>query len=167
LYSKSFGYKLEFLYKMVSLGAKVKETPLQFGLRTAGESKIESKTAKDIFRSCFLLRWNDQTTQKFIKFGCIGLFGFSINKIGLDVFSNLFKGLIDNVGIRNTFANALASEFSIISNFILNNLWTFKNEKLLDPYLPYLSVLFTKGIIISSNYFPAEDPADRNSADIA
>jgi dolichol-phosphate mannosyltransferase len=130
LYSKNFGYKLEFLYKMVTLGAKVKEIPLQFGLRTVGESKIESRTAKDIFRSVFLLRWNDVATQKFIKFGCIGLFGFVINKVGLDVFAKALQNLINTVGIRNFIANALAAEVSIVSNFILNNLWTFKNEKL-------------------------------------
>lgn len=131
LYSRSFGYKLEFLYKMVQLGAKVKEIPLQFGLRTKGESKIEPKTAKDVFRSVFLLRWSDPTTKKFIKFGCIGLFGFVINKVGLDVFAKGLQNLINTVGVRNFVANALAAEVSIISNFILNNLWTFKNEKLI------------------------------------
>lgn len=130
LYSRSFGYKLEFLYKMVKLGAKIKEVPMHFGLRTAGESKIEPKTAKDIFRSAILLRWNDTTTQKFLKFGTIGLFGFAINKIGLDIFAKLLVNLISVVGVRNTVANALAAEVSIVSNFILNNLWTFRNEKL-------------------------------------
>lgn len=130
LYSMSFGYKLEFLYKTVMLGAKVKEIPLVFGLRAAGESKIEPQTALEVFRVVSLLRWNDPTTQKFLKFGTIGLFGFVINKVGLDVFAGLLKNLISGVGVRNTMANALAAEVSIISNFILNNLWTFKNEKL-------------------------------------
>lgn len=131
LYSRSFGYKLEFLYKMVQLGAKVKEVPLQFHVRTQGESKIEPQTAKDILRTVILLRWRDATTQKFLKFGTIGLFGFVINKVGLDVFAKLLGNLIGVVGVRNTLANALAAEVSIISNFILNNLWTFKNEKLI------------------------------------
>jgi len=131
LYSRSFGYKLEFLYKTVQLGARVKEIPLKFGLRTTGESKIEPQTAKDIFRSVFLLRWHDPTTQKFIKFGTIGLFGFVINKVGLDIFAGLLKSFIPGVGLRNTIANALAAEVSIISNFTFNNLWTFKNEKLI------------------------------------
>ncbi len=130
LYSRSFGYKMEFLYKMVQLGAKTKEIPMQFGLRTTGESKIEPQTAKDIFRTIFLLRWNDPATQKFMKFGTIGLFGFVINKVGLDIFAKLLAGAINTVGIRNTLANALAAEVSIVSNFIFNNLWTFKNEKL-------------------------------------
>jgi len=156
LYSKRFGYKLEFLYKMVQLGAVVKEIPLQFGLRTKGESKIEPKTAKDIFRSVFLLRWNDSTTQKFIKFGCIGLFGFVINKVGLDLFAKLLQNLIETVGIRNFLANALAAEVSIISNFTLNNLWTFKNEKLvwgkkmLEKFVTFNLSSVISGIVIPS-----------------
>lgn len=129
LYSRSFGYKLEFLYKMVRLGAKVKEIPVQFGLRMEGESKIEPQTAKDIFRTVFLLRLNDSTTKKFIKFGSIGLFGFVINKVGLDTFADLLSKFTPSVGIRNTLANAMAAELAIMSNFTLNNRWTFKGER--------------------------------------
>ncbi|OGD83350.1 hypothetical protein A2572_01575 [Candidatus Collierbacteria bacterium RIFOXYD1_FULL_40_9] len=130
LYTRSFGYKLEFLYKMIRLGAKVKEIPLKFGLRDTGESKIEPQTAKEIFRVAILLRLNDPTTKKFIKFGSIGLFGFIINKLGLDFFAKQLSKVITEVGPRNTLANAMAAEFSIISNFTFNNLWTFKNEKM-------------------------------------
>jgi dolichol-phosphate mannosyltransferase len=122
LYSRSFGYKLEFLFKMVQLGAKVKEIPLQFGLRTKGESKIEPKTAKDIFRTVFLLRWNDPTTQKFIKFGTVGFIGYLVNAIGLSVFFNLSH--------TEWIAWLVSTELAIISNFTWNNLWTFKNEKI-------------------------------------
>ena len=72
LYSRSFGYKLEFIYKTIQLGAKIKEIPLQFGLRETGESKIEPQTAKDILRTAVLLRWNDSTTQYPIKFKYAG-----------------------------------------------------------------------------------------------
>lgn len=122
LYSKNFGYKLEFLYKMVKLGAKVKEIPLQFGLRTKGESKIEPQTAKDIFRSVFLLRWHDPTTQKFIKFGTVGFVGYLVNAIGLAVFFNL-----TNV---EWVAWLVSTELAIISNFTWNNLWTFKDQQI-------------------------------------
>ncbi len=156
LYSRNFGYKLEFLYKMVALGAKVKEIPLQFGLRNIGESKFEPKTAKDIFRTVFLLRWNDPTTQKFIKFGCIGLFGFIINKVGLDLFANALQGVIKTVGVRNTIANALAAEVSIVSNFTLNNLWTFKNEKLVwGKKLLQKFVTFNLSSVISGILIPS------------
>ncbi len=130
LYSRSFGYKLEFLYKTVKLGAKIKEIPQKFGLRTTGESKIEPQTAKEIFRVVFLLRWYDDTTQKFLKFGLIGGFGFLINLLGLKIFSNLMRSLPLEVGVRNGLANAIASEIAIVSNFIFNNFWTFAKDKL-------------------------------------
>ncbi len=130
LYSKSFGYKMEFLFQMIGLGARYTEIPLQFNVRNAGESKIEPQTAKEIFKTVFLLRLNDPVTKKFIKFGTIGFCGFIINKIGLDVFATILGRFIDSVGVRNTFANAMAAELSIINNFTLNNRWTFKKERL-------------------------------------
>jgi len=130
LYSRSFGYKLEFLYKTVKLGATVKEIPLRFGLRTKGESKIEPQTAMEVLKVVSLLRWHDETTQKFMKFGVIGGFGFLINLLGLKIFSNYLQPLPLEVGVRNGIANALASEISIVSNFIFNNLWTFSNQKM-------------------------------------
>jgi len=121
LYSRKFGYKLEFLYKMVKLGAKVKEIPLKFQVRKAGESKMSGQTAKDIFRSVFLLRWHDETTQKFLKFGTVGFIGYLINAISLWYFGRL--------GWVEWLMWLLSTELAIISNFTWNNLWTFKEEK--------------------------------------
>jgi len=111
LYSRQFGYKTEFLYQMVKLGAKIKEIPLQFGLRTTGESKITSQTAKDIFRTIFLLRWHDPFTQKFLKFGTVGFIGYLVNAIGLAVVFNLTQ--------TEWLAWLVSTEIAIISNFIL------------------------------------------------
>ena len=122
LYSKKFGYKLEFLYQMVGLGAKVAEIPLQFGLRTVGESKISGNTAKDVFRSVFLLRWNDPFTQKFLKFGTVGFIGYLVNASLLQLISNLSP--------LEWLAWLLSTEAAIISNFTLNNIWTFKADKI-------------------------------------
>ena len=156
LYTKSFGYKLQLLYETLKLGAKFKEVPMKFQVRNAGESKIEPQTAKDIFLVACKLRWNDDFTQKFLKFGCIGLFGFAINKVGLDIFANLFKPYINTVGLRNLIANALASEISIVSNFALNNMWTFKNEKitamshLVKKFTAFNASSIVSGIVIPS-----------------
>lgn len=122
LYSKKFGYKLEFLYQMVGLGAKVTEIPLQFGLRTVGESKIAPDTAKDIFRSVFLLRWHDPITQKFLKFGTVGFIGYIVNASLLQLISNLSS--------LEWLAWLLSTEAAIISNFTFNNIWTFKADKI-------------------------------------
>jgi len=122
LYSRKFGYKLEFLYKMVKLGAKIKEIPLKFGLRTTGESKIAPDTAKDIFRTALLLRWHDPFTQKFLKFGTVGFIGYLVNALSLALLANVLN-------LPEWSAWLLATEAAIISNFSLNNLWTFKEEQ--------------------------------------
>jgi len=127
LYSRKFGYKLEFLYKMVKLGAKVKEIPLRFQLRKAGQSKIAPDTAKDIFSSVVLCRLNDETTKKFLKFGTVGFIGYLVNAFGLWLWARW--------GLTETLIWLLATEMAIISNFILNNLWTFAREKFTHPLM--------------------------------
>lgn len=122
LYSRQFGYKMEFLFQMVQLKAKVKEIPLQFGLREAGESKITSQTAKDIFRTVFLLRWHDPFVQKFLKFGTVGFIGYLINAILLQVVAVTTHSEV--------LAWLISTELAICSNFTLNNLWTFKSDKI-------------------------------------
>lgn len=120
LLTKSFGYKLQLLFETLKMGAKFKEIPLQFHVRDAGESKIEAKTAKDIFRVAFLLRWYDDFTQKFLKFGTVGFIGYLINAIFLEIFYKISPW--------TWLAWFLAVEMAIISNFILNNIWTFKSQ---------------------------------------
>lgn len=130
LLSRSFGYKLQLLFETLKMGAKYKEIPLDFHVRNAGESKIEAKTAKDILLVAIKLRWQDDLTQKFIKFAIVGGFGFIVNIVGGRIFKNLLTPLTSSVSLINGLANGLAAELSIISNFTWNNLWTFSKEKI-------------------------------------
>jgi dolichol-phosphate mannosyltransferase len=127
LYSLKFGYKIELLFRMIQLKAKFKEIPLRFGLREIGESKIAKDTAKDILRVSILCRWYDDFTQKFLKFGTVGFIGYLINASTLALFSKLW-------GIE-WLSWFLSTELAIISNFSLNNLWTFKSDKISGPKL--------------------------------
>jgi len=122
LLTKSFGYKLQLLFETLQMGAKFKEVPLQFHVRNAGESKIEASTAKDIFRVAFLLRWRDEFTQKFLKFGTVGFIGYLVNAFFLNIFSKTWS--------IEWLSWMLSTELAIISNFTLNNLWTFKSQKI-------------------------------------
>ena len=156
LLTRSFGYKLQLLYETLQMGAKFKEVPLQFHVRNAGESKIEASTAKDIFRVAFLLRWRDEFTQKFLKFGVVGSVGFVINTVGAKILKSFLINPQSNVSLLNGISNALAAEISIISNFTFNNVWTFSKEKITDKgkliskFLTFnLSSVFS-GIIIPS-----------------
>jgi len=122
LYSKSFGYKLELLFNTLKLKPKFKEIPLKFQVRTKGESKIQAQTAKDIFRVAILLRWYDDFTQKFLKFGTVGFIGYLVNAFLL--------GLISKQWGIEWLSWLLSTEVAIISNFTLNNLWTFKSDEI-------------------------------------
>lgn len=155
LITKSFGYKLQLLYETLKMGAKFKEIPLEFHVRNAGESKIESKTAKDIFLVAFKMRWRDEFTQKFLKFAVVGGIGFLVNIIGGRIFKNLLTPRIVSVSTVNGLANALAAELSIISNFTWNNLWTFSKEKItgssiLGKFLTFNASSLVTGILIPS-----------------
>lgn len=158
LYSKSFAYKIEFLYKMIALKAKVKEISLKFQVRDRGVSKIDTKTAKEILVTSIKLRFFDPFTQKFLKFGLVGGFGFVINLIGFRSFKVIFKGLPLDVSWINTFSNSLASELAIISNFTFNNIWTFKKDKisglgqLVSKFVTFNLSSFITGIVVPSAF---------------
>jgi len=121
--SKSrFLNSLASLFETLKMGAKFKEIPLEFHVRNAGESKIEPKTAKDILIVAIKLRWHDDFTQKFLKFGTVGFIGYLFNAFGLFAFAK-----ITNI---EWLIWLLATEVAIVSNFTLNNIWTFKSQKI-------------------------------------
>ncbi|HAP37446.1 hypothetical protein A2574_03740 [Candidatus Shapirobacteria bacterium RIFOXYD1_FULL_38_32] len=158
LYSLKFGYKIELLFRMIQLGAKVKEIPLKFGLREKGESKIAKDTAKDILFVSIKCRWYDEFTQKFLKFGTVGGIGFVINFVGFRLLKITFKDLPYDISIINWISNAIAAECAIISNFIGNNIWTFAQEKI-TSFNQIITKFFTfnlssvlTGIIIPSTF---------------
>lgn len=64
LHSLKFAYKIDFLFQMVVLGAKVKEIPLKFQLRQAGFSKIDTDTALDVFKTAAILRIENPMVKK-------------------------------------------------------------------------------------------------------
>lgn len=156
LYTKSFGYKLQLLSETLALGAKFKEVPLEFHVRNADESKIEPKTAIDIFRVAFVTRWNDEFTQKFLKFGVVGGAGFVVNTLGAKIFKSLMITPTSNISLLNGISNALAAELAIISNFTFNNTWTFAQDKitnfnqLVSKFVTFNLSSVVTGIIIPS-----------------
>lgn len=146
LLTKSFGYKLQLLFETLKMGAKFTEIPLKFEVRNAGESKIEPKTANDIFKVAILLRWQDDFTQKFLKFGTVGFIGYLVNATLLNFVSKQW-------GIE-WLAWLLSTEAAIVSNFTLNNLWTFKSDEIKGSRLvgKFLQFNFTSmgGLLIQT-----------------
>jgi dolichol-phosphate mannosyltransferase len=65
LYTKSFGYKFQLLFETLKLGAKFKEIPLVFQVRTTSESKIERQATIEMLMTTVKIRWFDDFTQNF------------------------------------------------------------------------------------------------------
>jgi dolichol-phosphate mannosyltransferase len=125
LLSRSFAYKIHLLFYMVQKGAKVKEVPFAFGNRTSGESKIIKNEMQETLRVIFKLQIKNPKIQRFLKFGVVGVIGLTIQTAFFElfgVFTNVFSPQV---------STAIGGELAIISNFILNNIWTFREYKVI------------------------------------
>jgi dolichol-phosphate mannosyltransferase len=123
------GYKilLEILGK--STWEKVKELPYEFTDRQLGSSKLKVKTIIEYalqvmnitlysFTHHKSAAWREWT--KIFKFGLVGASGIAVNT------AVLFT-LKEFAGFPLMVASFIAIELSIISNFYLNDKWTFKH----------------------------------------
>lgn len=61
-------------------------------------------------------------SKRFLKFGTVGASGVGVNLVFLWLFADL-------LALHANLASALAIEVSIISNFLLNEVWTFSDRK--------------------------------------
>ncbi|MFH1898931.1 MAG: glycosyltransferase family 2 protein [Patescibacteria group bacterium] len=120
--SKGFAYKMDLLYKMHKAGAKIKEIPIQFGLRDEGSSKMEKNNLSDSLKVVLMLRLKDKDTQKFLKFCAVGFVGL-ITDAGL---ANIFR--ITILSSKN--APLLSGFIAMMVTFLLNNFWSFNEFKI-------------------------------------
>jgi dolichol-phosphate mannosyltransferase len=115
-------FQIAFLYQAVQNGAHVSEVPIQFTDRRYGRSKIvPSQYIRDILLYVSSSRIQRIFQHQFAKFCIVGGIGFIINTFVLEV--------LVRVGWHPTFASVVGAEFAIISNFFLNNHWTFQARK--------------------------------------
>lgn len=118
------GYKilLEFLGKC--RWHTLKEIPYTFQNRKLGNSKLKTTTIIDFIKQLVDISFYPGRAQteihKMFCFGLVGITGIAVNMIALVI----LKDYVPLIG-----ASFLAIELSIVSNFILNDLWTFKENK--------------------------------------
>lgn len=99
-------------------GARIKEIPVDFRERTVGVSKLGIRDILEFVINCWWIRL--QRFQTFLRFSVVGLSGVFVN---LASFSTLMW-----FGVHTYIASPIAIEISIISNFTLNNFWTFNKR---------------------------------------
>lgn len=111
-----YTFQVAFLHRVISSGFQVVEVPLKFIDRRYGRSKIiPSDYIKNVLIYIFL-------NSSFIKFLIVGSIGFIIQ--------TLIANLLIKFDIHPGFSVAVAAEFAIISNFTLNQFWTFAYKKI-------------------------------------
>ena len=109
-----FAYKVDLLYQSIKNAKKTVEVPLEFRPRTTDKEMIAT------FKVAIILGIKDKA--KFIKFGTVGFAGYLVNAIGLWLFTKWqWPGPL---------VWGASTELAIINNFIFNNIWTFKTEKI-------------------------------------
>jgi len=94
----------------------VKEIPYIFEPRVRGKSKLSSKEIIDYLK--LLLKLSEFRA---IKFAIVGALGTAVNLGALAILMYL-------LGLPNYIAHPIAIEISIIHNFTLNELWTFRRR---------------------------------------
>lgn len=119
-----FGYTFQigFLHKAVRLGFKIGEVPLNFVDRTLGRSKLGAEYIKNTLIYIFKARFFELL--RFFKFVAVGSFGLVIQ-------TALYWLLGFGLKVASpAVATILGGQLAILSNFILNNVWTFSDRKI-------------------------------------
>jgi len=139
--SAGFAYKIDLLFKMHRLGARIKEIPIAFGIRDLGTSKMEVNNPTDSLKVVVMLRVNEN--KSFFKFIIVGF-------TGLFVDAGLFNILRLLPTLGSTTGAFISGTLAMLTTFLLNNHWSFGDRKLKNNNDKI------KGIIIyfASSYVP-------------
>ena len=120
LSTRGYSFQSSLLCELMRNGARVIEVPIIFPDRAAGESKLSFQDQVEFLINIVKIRFRQ--SEEFIKFCFVGGFGVVVNLGIYIILTRIFS-------IMLTVASPIAIECSIITNFLLNNTWTFKKRK--------------------------------------
>lgn len=116
-----YTFQIGFLYKAISKGIAVAEVPFRFKDRTHGKSKMGPEYIKNTLEYIMKTRLQTLLKHRFFKFAIVGGTGAVVQLVTLQLWRQV---------VPFQLAFFLAIECAVLSNFILNNLWTFADRKL-------------------------------------
>lgn len=127
-----YTFQIGSLYYALKAGFRVAEAvPYHFVDRAIGESKIGPEYLKNTLSFIFRVRIDELLSNRIVKFALVGGVGTIVQLISLQIFRSILVG-----ESWYEVAVFLSIEMAIISNFILNNLWTFSDKKLTTKQIP-------------------------------
>jgi len=162
------GYKI--LLEILAAGnfKRVAEVPFAFGSRGDGKSKLNAGQQMAYLRHLFNLMKRTGELTRFFKFALVGASGIGVNE-GLYW---LLTRLTSLVGSLDIWAVVISTETSVITNFILNNYFTFadRSQPGLKSFLKHLlrfnlislvGISITVGMFyILTRFFGVQEPYD-------
>ena len=119
---RGYVFQIALLHRLLHTGARVVEEPIYFRDRKYGQTKLGARDLAEFLYHVWWLRLADRPT--FIKFSLTGLSGVLVN---LGSFQ-----LLLGLAVPELLASPIAIELSIVSNFLINNYWTFGDRVLID-----------------------------------
>lgn len=119
------GYKILLEVLVRGKASKVEEVPYTFRERGRGRSNLTAKEQLNYLKHLSGLAWYDGGIKRFLKFCAVGA-------SGTGVYLGLLTLFTEVAGLRYMISAAIAYEISIITNFLLNDFWTFSDRRTLS-----------------------------------
>jgi dolichol-phosphate mannosyltransferase len=116
------GYKILLEMLVVGKAGKVTEVPFMFQPRELGKSKLDARQEIEYLKHLFSLMRRSGELVRFLKFCLVGGSGVVVN-------TGMLWLLHDKAGWEVRYALIAAIETAIITNFILNNYFTFADHR--------------------------------------
>ncbi len=124
---QGYTWQIGFLVKTLQSGYTVSEVPFYFRDRTLGHSKLGPEYIVNTLRYIMKVRLSQLLHSRILKFLIVGGSGALIQFTALHFYRRV---------IPFQLAFFLAIETAVLSNFIWNNAWTFKDRKLKAWQIP-------------------------------
>ena len=116
------GYKILLEVLVRGNASQIAEVPYTFKERERGKSNLTIREQLNFLKHLSRLAWFAGDVKRFLKFCVVGTTGFSVN-LGFFWLLTRIAHLYDLVAL------IIALEISILSNFALNDLWTFRDKR--------------------------------------
>ena len=119
---RGYAFQISLLHEAILNHARVGEIPVEFVDRKRGETKLGLSDIVEFMLNAWWIRLERSKT--FLKFSIVGAAGVVVNLASFTVLMNM--------GLNKFIASPVAIEISIVTNFLLNNFWTFSKRDMND-----------------------------------
>ena len=116
LSTRGYSFQSSLICDLAWRGANISEIPIEFSSRQGGDSKLALRDQMEFLLN--IPRLGFRNLEDFMKYSLVGVSGVFVN-LGLYLFLTRYYEISELV------APLIAIESALISNFILNNFWTF------------------------------------------